>query len=149
MAAICHLDFFSAFLDHPQSIFAGLYWCAKFGWNPWSSFDNTKVWVFHAFGLKMPIHTPKIMVFGYVIPKMGTYVNRTPKRYILVWKDIIWCIDLQNRFTGATYVRAHETKNRERNLTVATLLFIQTTHNPTWSDQNTIRCGQWSSGISY
>jgi len=37
------LDLFAAFLDYPQSIFGGLYWCAKFGWDPCSSFDNMKV----------------------------------------------------------------------------------------------------------
>jgi len=41
LAAI--LDLFAAFLGHSQSIFGGFYWCAKFGWNPCSSFDNMKV----------------------------------------------------------------------------------------------------------
>jgi len=37
------LDLFSTFLEHPVSIFDGLYWYAKFGWNPCSSFDNMNV----------------------------------------------------------------------------------------------------------
>ena len=42
IVAISHLDVFT-FLDHPQSIFGGLHWCVKLGWNPCSSFDNMKV----------------------------------------------------------------------------------------------------------
>jgi len=34
---------FPAFLDHPRGIFGGLYWCAKYGWNSFISFDNMKV----------------------------------------------------------------------------------------------------------
>ena len=45
--------------DHPQRIFGGLYRCAKFGWNRWSSFDNMPVLIFCEFGLNMPIHAPK------------------------------------------------------------------------------------------
>jgi len=73
---------FFAFLDHPQSIFAGLYWCAKFRWNPCSSFDNMKVWIFCAFGLKMPIHASKIMVFGVFDPLNGEVYqqNQNPQK---------------------------------------------------------------------
>ena len=35
------------------------------------------------FGLKTPIHAPKIGVLGYFTPKMGSNVNETPKRHIL------------------------------------------------------------------
>jgi len=58
------LDLFVEFLDHPQSIFSGLYWCTKFGWIPRRSFNNMKVWIFHAFGLKMPIYAPAIRKTG-------------------------------------------------------------------------------------
>jgi len=43
------LDLLCACLDHPRTwrrAFGGLYQCAKFGWNQWSSFDNMQVLVF-------------------------------------------------------------------------------------------------------
>ena len=46
----------------------GLYRCAKFGWNRRSTFDNMKVLIFCAFGLKTPIHARKIGVLGDFIP---------------------------------------------------------------------------------
>jgi len=44
--------------DHPRKAFDGLYHCAKFGWNRYSSFDNIGLHVFRIreFGLKKPIH---------------------------------------------------------------------------------------------
>ena len=48
------------FGDHPRRAFGGLYHCAKFGWNRCSSFDNMHVFGFREFGLKTPIHTPKL-----------------------------------------------------------------------------------------
>jgi len=63
MAAIHHLGFVSACLDHPQRAFGGLYHHAKFGWNRYSSFDNMQVLLFRELGLKTPIHAPK-MFFG-------------------------------------------------------------------------------------
>ena len=35
-------DLFSAYLDHPWSVFDGLHWCAKFSWNPYSIFVGTR-----------------------------------------------------------------------------------------------------------
>jgi len=52
------LDLFCAHLDHPQRAFDSVYHCIKFGLNRCSSFDNMKVLIFIAFGLKMPIHVP-------------------------------------------------------------------------------------------
>ena len=98
MAAIGHLGFVC------RSIFRGFYWCAKFGWNPYRSFDNIKVWIFRAFGLKMPIHAPKIIFcLRDLTPEMGGI--STPKRHILAWKDVIWRADCQNWSTGTTFVR--------------------------------------------
>ena len=59
-SAILHL--LSACLDHLQRAFRGFYGCTKFGWNQCSSVDNMHVFIFHEFGLKMPIHAPKIGV---------------------------------------------------------------------------------------
>jgi len=44
--------------------FGGLYHCAKFGWNRCSSFDNMHVFRFCKFGLKTPIHAPKLFFLG-------------------------------------------------------------------------------------
>jgi len=43
-----------------------------------SSFDNTKVWIFGAFGLKTPVHAPKVGVWGILTPRMGSNINETP-----------------------------------------------------------------------
>ena len=58
------LDLSSAHWDHPRRLLRGLYRWAKFGWNRCSTFGNMKVLIFCAFGLKTPIHTPKIGVLG-------------------------------------------------------------------------------------
>ena len=58
------LDLLGAYWDHPRRPLDGLYRCAKFGWNRCSSFDNMKLSIFCPFGLKTPIHAPKIGVFG-------------------------------------------------------------------------------------
>jgi len=58
------LDLSGAYWDHPRRLHGGLYHCAKFGWNRCSTFSNMKVLTFCAFGLKTPIHAPKIGVFG-------------------------------------------------------------------------------------
>ena len=63
MAAVRHLGFVGAYWDHPQRLLGGLYRCAKFGWNRCSTFDNMKVLIFCAFGLKTPIHASKIGFF--------------------------------------------------------------------------------------
>jgi len=41
-----------------NSIFGGLHFCAKFGWNRMCSFEYMQVSVLCEFGLKMPIHDP-------------------------------------------------------------------------------------------
>jgi len=58
------LNLWCACLDHLRRAFGGLYHCAKFGWNRCSSFDDMHVFWFREFGLKMPIHAPKIGVLG-------------------------------------------------------------------------------------
>jgi len=62
------LDLRFACLDHhPRRAFDGLYHCAKFGWNRYSSFDNLQVLIFCELGLNTSIYTPK---FG-CSPKRG------------------------------------------------------------------------------
>jgi len=58
------LNLWGKFWDDRQREFDDLYHCAKFGWNCISRFDNTKVWIFCAFGLKTPIHTPFWLLLG-------------------------------------------------------------------------------------
>jgi len=55
------LDSSDAYWDHPRfrEDYLWLYRCAKFGWNRCSSFDNMKVLIFCAFGVKTPIPAPK------------------------------------------------------------------------------------------
>ena len=88
--------------DHPWRPLSGLYCCAKFGWNWCSSFDNMKLSIFCPFGLKTPIHAPKIGVFGDFNPKMGSNVNETPKRHILARVRVVWAIKCENPSTGLT-----------------------------------------------
>jgi len=60
MATVCHLGFVWGICGPPANgTFGGLYDCAKFGYDRCSSFDNMKVSIFCAFGLKTPIHAQK------------------------------------------------------------------------------------------
>ena len=58
------LDLLCEWFDNSRRAFGSLYHCAKFGWNRCSSFDNMHVFRFREFGLKTPIHAPKIGVLG-------------------------------------------------------------------------------------
>ena len=64
MAASAILDMSVVYWDNPRRLLGGLYRCAKFGLNRCSTFDNMKVLIFCAFGLKTPIRAPKIGVLG-------------------------------------------------------------------------------------
>jgi len=88
MAAVRHLEFAMCVFDHPQRAFGGFYRYAKCGWNRYSSFDNTHVFRFHEFGFKMPIHAPKIEVWG-ILPLNGEQCQRNPKRHILARVRIV------------------------------------------------------------
>ena len=58
------LDLFYACWDHPRRVLGGLCDCAKFGCNRCSNFDSMQILIFCTLSLKMPIHAPKIGVFG-------------------------------------------------------------------------------------
>ena len=58
------LDLSDAYWDYPRRLLGGLYRCAKFGLNRCGTFDNMKVLIFCAFGLKTPIYASKIGGFG-------------------------------------------------------------------------------------
>ena len=64
----------------PRRAFGGLYRCAKFGWNQCSSFDNMHVFRFHEFGLKTPIHAPKIGGFGGILPSKWEAMSTKPQK---------------------------------------------------------------------
>ena len=68
MAAVRHLGFAMRVWDHPRKAFGGLYAYAKFGWYRCSGFDNMHVFRFCEFGLKTPIHAPKLGVLGFLTP---------------------------------------------------------------------------------
>jgi len=59
------LDLLVAYLEHPRRALVGPYRCTKFGCNRSSSFSNMKVLIFCTFGLKTPIHAPKLVFRGY------------------------------------------------------------------------------------
>jgi len=64
MAASAILDMSGAYWEHPRGLLGGLYRFAKFGLNRCSTFDNMKVLIFCVFGLKTPIHAPKLGLLG-------------------------------------------------------------------------------------
>jgi len=75
------LDLSGAYWDHPRRLLGGLYRCTEFGWNRCCTFDNMKVLIFCAFGLKTPIHAPKIGVLGDLTSLVGSNINVTTKRH--------------------------------------------------------------------
>ena len=99
------MELLVAYLDHPRRLFGDLYHCAKFGWNRFSSLDNMKVSIFYAFGLKTPIHGPRIEILGAFDPLNGNDVIATPKRHFLGWKHVTGHIDRQNPSTYACWAR--------------------------------------------
>jgi len=58
---------------------------AKFDLIQCSSFSNMKRSIFCPFGLKTPIHASQIGILGDFTPYVGSSMNETPKRHILVW----------------------------------------------------------------
>ena len=70
--------------------FGGLFHCAKFGLNRFSSFDDMQVLIFWALSLKMPIHAHFGGVLGVKIGEIGNFFcsfiplgNQSP------WIDIL------------------------------------------------------------
>ena len=57
-----------------------LYHSAKFGYDQCCSFYNTNISIFGPFGWKMPIHVPKIGVFGQFDPLNGLQYKPKPKK---------------------------------------------------------------------
>ena len=84
------LDSFGAHLNHPQWVLVGHYHSAKFGYDRCSSCYNMNISIFDAFGWKMPIHAPKIGVFGQFDPQNGVQYQRNQKRHTLHLSHWAW-----------------------------------------------------------
>ena len=54
-----------------------------------SNFDSMQILIFCTLTLKMPIHAPKIRVFGGFYPQNGEQYVRDPKRHILGRKHVV------------------------------------------------------------
>ena len=107
------LDWYYACWDHPRRVFGGFCDCAKFGCNRCRNFDSMQISIFCTLSLKMPIHAPKIWVFGDFTPKMGSSMNETPKRHILWRKHVVWHIDVK---IGPLLRARREPKNKAKKL---------------------------------
>jgi len=57
-----------------------------------SSFDNIQVFIFNVFGLKMPIYARNGDYWGFCPLNRHSHIA-IPKRHLVVYKDIIRCID--------------------------------------------------------
>ena len=85
--------------------------------------------------LKMPIHAPKLRFGGF---------DKTPKRHILAWKDVIRRIDRQNRSIGATGAPDEETKkNKERSRADSGKLDIRRFAQTIYAIRSTYRLAWW------
>jgi len=80
MATVRHLAFVWGILGPPRKLLDNLYHYAKFGCNRYSSFDNMKVSIFGAFGLKPPVHAPKLEFFWTIWPLNGMQYQRNPEK---------------------------------------------------------------------
>ena len=82
MAAVRHLGFVMRVFGYPRRAFGGLYHCAKFGRNRYSSFDNMQVLLFRDLGLKTPIHASRPQNWGFweYDPLNGELSHRDPQK---------------------------------------------------------------------
>jgi len=81
MAASAIVDMLGVYWDHPRRLLGGLYRFAKFGLNRCSTFDNMKVLIFCAFGLKRLFAPSKLGFLGDLTPLIGSNINVTTKRH--------------------------------------------------------------------
>ena len=91
------LDLLCACSDRSRRALGGLYRCAKFSWNRYSSFDTMHVFRFCEFGLKTPIYAQKMFFFWGSNP-----IKRHPKRHILAQVRVVSAIMRENTPTGLT-----------------------------------------------
>ena len=77
MAVVRHLRIVLRVFGPTKWVFADLCYCAKFGWNRSSGFDNMPFLMFCKFGLKMPIYAPFWVVLGDLTFLMGHNINQS------------------------------------------------------------------------
>ena len=71
MAAVRQVGFVIRLYRPSRIVFGGLCHYAKFGWNRCSSFDNMQIVIFRELGLKMLIHAPFGVFWGYKNGEIG------------------------------------------------------------------------------
>jgi len=86
LCIIAGLDLLGTFWDHLQREVGGVYHFAKLAWNHCSSFDNTNVPIFCAFGFKKPVETLKMEVLGVFDPLNGEQHQSNPQMAVLARK---------------------------------------------------------------
>ena len=74
------LDWFFACWDHPRRVLGSLCDCTKFGGNRCRIFDSMQILIFCTLSLIMPIHAPKIRVFGGFYPQNREQYIRDPQK---------------------------------------------------------------------
>jgi len=99
-------------LDHPRSAIVGLRLVLKFGFDRIHSFKDIVIFIFCRFGLKLPIHAHFLGVVGAYFPQMTSPIILTPKRHFLRRKHVVWVIKRENWFSGSTWARSREKKDR-------------------------------------
>ena len=110
------LDLIWVMLDHPRSAIVGISSLLKFSLDPMYSFGDIAIFIFCRFGLKLPIHAHFFLGGGGVwlayFTQMMSPTVLTPKRHFLTWKHVVWAIKRENRFSGSTWARSREKKDR-------------------------------------
>ena len=64
------------------------------------------------FWLEIAYSRPFLGVLGAYFPQMTSPVILTPKRHFLTQKHVVWAIKRENRFSGSTWARSREKKDR-------------------------------------
>jgi len=127
MASVCHLGCVCRIFGPPAKHILWSLLVCKICCNPRSSFDIMKLWIFHAFGLKMPIHAPKLRFWGFD-HLSGEVYQQNPQRHIRAWKDIMWRIDRQNQSTDVTNLRNQKRQRKKPYVTVENWVFTEAIH---------------------
>jgi len=108
------LDLIWITLDDLRSAIVGLRLVLKFDLDGIYSFGDTVIFIFCRFGLKLPIHAHFWGVLGHISPQMTSLIILTPKRHFLRRKHVVRAIKRENRFSGSTWARSREKKDRTR-----------------------------------
>jgi len=67
--------------------------------------------IFRRFDLKLPINS-HLEGLGAYFPQMTSHVVLTAKRHLLARKHVVSVIKRENRFSGSTWARSGEKKDR-------------------------------------